>query len=135
MIDKTLVTSGFDIELLLGEKYLQYSLLSLYETGTIPAIIPINDTNSVFIYPPPELEAQRLYDVNPNYDGDPFNLGTGQTDNAFQVTILSESEVVDIKIRGRFALLPDAAIPLELDIFGQLFLTSDSVGRFQQNVR
>ena len=135
MIDKTLVTSGFDIELLLGEKYLQYALLSLYETGTIPAIIPINNTNSVFIYPPPELDAQRLYEVNPNYDGDPFNLGTGQTDNAFQVTILSESEVVDIKIRGRFAVLPDLAIPLELDLFGQLFLTSDSVGRFQQNVR
>lgn len=89
MIDKTLVTSGYDTEILLSESYLKYILLSLYEIGTIPGIIPINDTKSIFLYPPPELTTQRLYEVNPNYNNDPFELFSGaemRTADAFEIT-------------------------------------------------
>jgi hypothetical protein len=35
-MDQTLVTSGFDVELLIGARYIQYILLSFSETGSFP---------------------------------------------------------------------------------------------------
>ena len=36
MLDQSRVTSGFDIEILLGERHLSYILLTLVDAGVLP---------------------------------------------------------------------------------------------------
>src|SRR5262249_10799941 len=78
MIDQTKVTSGFDIEFLMGEEYIRYFLLCSLETGSIPwwseSIKPDSAGNVIrhdaTILPPPnELQQRRLYPVNPDFAG------------------------------------------------------------------
>ncbi len=147
MINKDLVTSGFDIELLLSEEYLKCILLSLYESETIPHWVPLKVFNegqptevelSAFIIPPPDLATKRLYEVNPAFNPNPFNVNLAHpsVENAFSVEILSGGEVASVRLRASVCLLLDGtpAQPMEVDLFADIFLSSTEANGFQQSV-
>src|SRR5688572_1392663 len=66
MFDRSLVTSGFDTETLISEKYLSYLLLAQIEAGLLELqfdVIEPPDTNiSVTLHPPPEEDYDTIYD-------------------------------------------------------------------------
>jgi hypothetical protein len=66
VIDQSLIKSGFDLELLLGERYIKYFLLTSFETGSIPwwtrdVNEDTGEVTNIIIHPPIELEQNRLY--------------------------------------------------------------------------
>jgi hypothetical protein len=72
MFDQALVKSGFDIELLLGERYIKYFLLTSLDTGSIPWWTQsVNEdtgvVTTIILHPPDELRASRLYDPHPDF--------------------------------------------------------------------
>jgi hypothetical protein len=78
MIQQDKITSGYDVEFLIGKEYLRFLLLSLFETGTIPwySVSEKRDEDGNFIkadtiilHPPPVLEQNRLYPVHPDFIG------------------------------------------------------------------
>ena len=46
-MDQSLVNSGFDVELLIGGRYIGYMLLSFSETGSLPLRVPNGDRTTV----------------------------------------------------------------------------------------
>lgn len=71
MIDRELVTSGFDTETLVSEAYLSYLLLAQIEAGFLPLEFPVVDSSAgidatVRLHPPSAMEYQRLYDPHPD---------------------------------------------------------------------
>lgn len=114
MVDQSKVTSGFDVEFLMGEEFIRYFLLCSMETGSIPWWSEASgvDENgnpyhtATITHPPAELEQRRLYPVHPDFVGNehPFQniVGTvysGQEDE-FKVTILpDDTPGADILLR------------------------------------
>jgi hypothetical protein len=115
MIAQEKITSGFDVEFLMGEEYIKYFLLSSMETGSIPwfSETEVKDaqgnhvrTDATATHPPEELNQKRLYPVHPEFLGheNPFlDLGitaySSRTDE-FTVTLLQDSPVgADISLR------------------------------------
>lgn len=66
-MDQNLVTSGFDVELLIGARYIQYILLSFSETGSFPLRPEFNGT-AFDIFQPGDVD--RLYE--PHADAVPI---------------------------------------------------------------
>jgi hypothetical protein len=71
MFDRDLVTSGFDCETLISEKYLRYLLLAQIEAGLLPLEFDFVDTTSglsytVKLHPPIDEDYQRLYTPSPD---------------------------------------------------------------------
>jgi hypothetical protein len=115
MVDQDKITSGFDVEFLMGEEYIKYFLLSSMETGSIPwfSETEVKDaqgnhvrTDGTATHPPEELNQKRLYPVHPEFLGheNPF-LDLGITAysarlDEFTVTLLQDSPVgADIRLR------------------------------------
>ncbi|HEX2369847.1 MAG TPA: hypothetical protein VHM94_11510, partial [Acidimicrobiia bacterium] len=112
MIDQSRVTSGFDVELVMGEEFIRYFLLCSLDTGSIPLFSEsrgIKDDGTPFhdvtiTHPPAELQDRRLYPVHPEYLGNehPFQhlapVYSAQTDE-FAVTILPGGAEGDISLR------------------------------------
>lgn len=65
MLDQSRVTSGCDIEILVGERHLRYLLLTLVDAGTIPATISAGGANLSIFGP----EVERTYEVNEDAPG------------------------------------------------------------------
>jgi hypothetical protein len=72
MIDQSKVTSGFDVEFLMGERFIQAFLLTSLETGSIPwwtessgttGTPPAPYRTATIIHPPEALRAMRRYPV------------------------------------------------------------------------
>ena len=115
MIDQTKVTSGFDIEFLMGEEYIRYFLLCSLETGSIPWWSESIKTDSAgnvisddatILHPPAELQQRRLYPVHPDFLGhehpfqDLVNLVYSTKGEEFKLTILPDSDTgADIRLR------------------------------------
>jgi hypothetical protein len=115
MIDQDKITSGFDVEFLMGEEYIKYFLLSSMETGSIPwfSETEVKDaqgnhvrTDASATHPPNELNEKRLYPVHPDFLGHehPY-LDLGVTaysaqEDEFTVTMLQDSPVgADIRLK------------------------------------
>ena len=113
MVDQEKVTSGFDVEFLMGEEFIHYFLLCSMETGSIPWWSESSgvDENGPFhratiTHPPAELEQRRLYPVHPGFVGNehPFQsivatVYSNQADE-FKVTILPDDAAgADILLR------------------------------------
>lgn len=89
MIDQTLVKSGFDVEVLLGARYIRYLLLNSIETGTLDLnmTIPVDQGDgtskdlTINIYAPNDYV--RNYEVNAGAD-----IPAGTSDAAFESRIL-----------------------------------------------
>ena len=103
MVDQDKITSGFDVEFLMGEEYIKYFLLSSMETGSIPwfSETDVKDahgnhvrTDANATHPPNELNEKRLYPVHPEFVGheNPFlDLGVpaySAQEDEFTVTLL-----------------------------------------------
>ncbi len=113
MVDQSRVTSGFDVELVMGEEFIRYFLLCSLDTGSIALSSEsqgIKDDGTPFhdvtiIHPPAELEQRRLYPVHPEFLGNehPFlHLGApvySAQEDEFAVTILPGGDVGDISLR------------------------------------
>jgi hypothetical protein len=117
MVDQDKITSGFDVEFLMGEEYIKYFLLSSMETGSIPwfSETEVKDaqgnhvrTDATATHPPEELNQKRLYPVHPEFLGheNPFldlpevvPAYSGHADE-FTVTLLQNSPVgADISLK------------------------------------
>jgi hypothetical protein len=114
MIDQTKVTSGFDVEFLMGEDFIRYFLLCSIETGSIPWWSEATGIDAqgnpyhsaTLTHPPSELEGRRLYPVHPDFVGNehPFQniVATvySRQDDEFKVTILPDDGTgADILLR------------------------------------
>jgi hypothetical protein len=115
MIDQDKITSGFDVEFLMGEEYIKYFLLSSMETGSIPwfSETEVKDaqgnhvrTDASATHPPNELNEKRLYPVHPDFLGHehPYlDLGVpaySAQEDEFTVTMLQDSPVgADIRLK------------------------------------
>ncbi len=113
MVDQSRVTSGFDVELVMGEEFIRYFLLCSLDTGSISLAsesqgvkedgTPFHDVT--IIHPPAELEQRRLYPVHPEFLGNehPFlHLGApvySFQEEEFAVTILPGGVAGDISLR------------------------------------
>lgn len=62
-VDQTLVNSGFDIELLIGGRYIEYIQLSFTETGSFP-LQPDVGGGTIDIFQPDDVD--RLYEPHPD---------------------------------------------------------------------
>jgi hypothetical protein len=115
MIDQTKVTSGFDVEFLMGEEYIRYFLLCSLETGSIPwwsetvekdSAGNVTRHDATIIHPPAELNQRRLYPVHPDFLGHehPFQAVVPVVysfqEEEFKVTILPDGgSGADIRLR------------------------------------
>jgi hypothetical protein len=115
MMAQDKITSGFDVEFLMGEEYIKYFLLSSMETGSIPwfSETEVKDaqgnhvrTDANATHPPNELNEKRLYPVHPDFLGheNPFlDLGVpaySAQEDEFTVTLLQDSPVgADIRLK------------------------------------
>ena len=131
MVDQSRVTSGFDVELVMGEEFIRYFLLCSLDTGSIALSSESQGTNDdgtpfhdvTIIHPPAELEDRRLYSVHPEFLGNehPFrhlvaSAYSIQGDDEFAVTILPGGNEGDISLRvfpSYFDLIKDPPSGIE----------------------
>ena len=71
MFERDLVTSGFDCETLISEKYLRYLLLAQIEAGLMGLVFDVVDPQTglpmtVTLHPPADDDYQRLYTPSPD---------------------------------------------------------------------
>ena len=101
MIDQTRVKSGFDIEVLLGARYLQNLLLLATESGSIPVSGSFHDSDvKVSLNAPPDLD--RTYPPNDAAE----QLVLSNRADAFGVDVLvGDSRGADLKVTLRLDLL------------------------------
>ena len=71
MFDRSLVTSGFDVEVLVSEAYLDYLILSQIEAGLLPFEFDSVDATTghqyhVTLHPPEAARYVRRYPPHPN---------------------------------------------------------------------
>jgi hypothetical protein len=151
MVDQSRVTSGFDVELVMGEEFIRYFLLCSLDTGSISLAsesrgvkedgTPFHDVT--IIHPPAELEQRRLYPVHPEYLGHehPFlhlnaDVYSFQEDE-FAVTILPGGDAGDISLRvfpSVYDLTQDPptgisnVVPIDLTIRFQVVSTTRADG-------
>jgi hypothetical protein len=122
MIDESLVRSGFDVETLLGERYLTYVLLTALEAGVLPLDVLVDDPRlHVAIFA--RTGTDRLYDEGPGPSGEL----PSQNPQAFDVEILDDGHPSGGDVRVRLVGTVDrrdggAAFFVVLDLFLQLTL-------------
>lgn len=137
MIAQEKITSGFDVEFLMGEEYIRYFLLTSMETGSIPwfSIQEVKDQfgnvirrDATVIHPPNILNEKRLYPVNPDFEGNehPFGyLGIpvySDHHDDFSVTILQNSPVgADISVKIYPSIIIDMDNPANTSFYSNLF--------------
>ncbi|KAF0193198.1 MAG: hypothetical protein FD165_301 [Gammaproteobacteria bacterium] len=121
MLDQDRVRSGFDIEMLLGERFLSYTLLTLVDAGSIPVVVEIADPPLQFLLAEPST-TDRLYESHP--DAVPAKK-VSEEKNAFEVEILFDHPSgADVRVHAVFdftrvsppLFFPDA----EFDLFVRL---------------
>ena len=137
MVAQDKITSGFDVEFLMGEEYIKYFLLSSMETGSIPwwSESDVKDahgnhvrTDANATHPPNELNEKRLYPVHPDFLGheNPFlDLGVpaySAQDDEFTVTLLQESAVgADIRVKIYPTIISNLDHPDKRRIISNIF--------------
>jgi hypothetical protein len=154
MIDQSLIKSGFDLELLLSERYIKYFLLTSFETGSIPWWTQDESENTgevtnIIIHPPIELEQNRLYQPHAGFVPHPF-LDTvpivyTEKPDAMRVTLLPDEEEADIRVQLIVSAIAPPLTPgfppivfteQQMHIDARFFVQSDPLPNgFQGNVR
>lgn len=106
-MDQTLVTSGFDIEIALGERYLQYVLLLALDAGHIPIKFmvddpaPINPAGPITAILTAPGDIDRTYPPHPETDTTPAPPAYGElpSPQGFQVEVLfNDPHSADLKV-------------------------------------
>jgi hypothetical protein len=126
MVDQSKVTSGFDVEFLMGEEFIRYFLLCSLETGSIQWWSESSGTsgtppepyrNVTIIHPPDLLNDRRLYPVFPEFEGDEhphLDLTPAYSIHAqeLQVTILADDpRGADLSVRVLPTVVDTLATP------------------------
>src|SRR4051794_2438841 len=129
MVDQSKVTSGFDVELLMGEEFIRYFLLSSLETGSIPwssvssgtsGMPPQSYQVATIIHPPDFVNERRLYPVFPDFEGSEhphldLTPAYSLQPDELAVTILdADPRGADISVRVFPAVVDEASTPPEL---------------------
>lgn len=103
-MDQTLIQSGYDLEIALGERYLQYLLLLALDAGMIPIQFPVDnpggEITAILTFP---IEVDRTYTPDPDAFGDPA-LGAAAefpSDDGFKVKVLVNDPSADLKVTAR----------------------------------
>ena len=92
MIDQTRVQSGFDVEVLLGSRYLQYLLLLAADIGLIPSSVSLGGTEVRLMEPH---TADRTYPLDPGA----VPLETSNVDTPLTVEVLQgDPRGADVKV-------------------------------------
>lgn len=118
-VNQSRVRSGFDVEALLGERYLQMVLGAAFDAGIIPAEMQFGEKTVIIAMIPPE---SRIYEATPDAQGNdrPFH------DEAFQTEILFSHPLgAHLRVRGRIGEKVENNLPLLLDF--DLFVKVDLV--------
>ena len=133
MVDQSKVTSGFDVEFLMGEEFIRYFLLCSLDTGSIPWASEASGTSGTppvpyrtvtIIHPPVELEDRRLYPVFPDFEGHEhphLDLTPAYSTAAqeLQVTILADDpRGADISVRVLPAVIDTLVTPPTVRVDG-----------------
>ncbi|HEX6288055.1 MAG TPA: hypothetical protein VFZ66_02640 [Herpetosiphonaceae bacterium] len=112
-IDQSRVTSGFDVEALLGAPYLRMVLQTAYDAGVIPAAAVFGGTRLELAM----LNAGRTYEPGPDANG---NLPPTHPD-AFETDILF-NHPLGANLRVRAQVQPENNLPFFFDLFVRLDL-------------
>lgn len=121
MLDQGLVRSGFDAEILIGERQFSYALIALVDAGQIPTVLSIGPALLTLLGPQ---EIDRTYEPNPDA---PFD-GVSDSRHPFEVEILFDHPSgADLRAHPVIAL---DGLGVEADLFVALRLatTSDELG-------
>jgi hypothetical protein len=106
-IDQSLIRTGFDLELLLSERYIKYFLLTSFDTGSLVWFSDDVDevtgaVTHIIIHPPSELERNRLYDPRDDFLPHPFQdlVPVVFTDipSACNVELLPDGQGADVRV-------------------------------------
>jgi hypothetical protein len=104
-MDQTLVRSGYDLEIALGERYLQYLLLLALDAGVIPIEFtvdhPAGPIHAILTVP---TDIDRTYSPDPDASGEPAPgaLDELEDNRGFQVEVLFNDPLsADLKITVR----------------------------------
>ncbi|HMQ69130.1 MAG TPA: hypothetical protein PKC58_09100 [Ignavibacteria bacterium] len=128
MIDQTLVRSGFDAEILFGERYIKYLLLNSIETGSLPLNItlPVETDDGIKdlvinIYAPTDYERNYVPNSGAEAPAD-------ESDESFKVFINGRDDGEPdllIVVRADFYYDGEEYIDREIEIFTNFNLESD----------
>ncbi|MEJ7631091.1 MAG: hypothetical protein WKF28_01190, partial [Rubrobacteraceae bacterium] len=114
-----LVQSGFDVEILLGERQLTYLLLTLIDAGRIPVTFDVGDPPVTLGLRGP-MVVDRTYEPHPDA---PVIQGALDSLNPFQVEILfGHPTGADIRVH---AVVDLGGLPIEGDLFITLTLETE----------
>ena len=125
MLDQGLVHSGFDAEILLGERQITYLLLALIDAGTLDTTFMYNGIEIDLAVPP---DVDRTYEPNP----DAYVAIASADAHAFETEILFDHPTgADIRVH---AAVVAAGLRLEGDLFAALAfsVTRDETGALEK---
>ena len=125
MIDQSKIASGFDVEFLMGERFIQAFLLTSLDTGSIPwsaesigttGSPPVPFRSATIIHPPEKLIDMRLYPVyDPFIDHEhPFrDIATAYSaqEDDLTVTILDDTSGAHVSVRVYPTVLDLVPVP------------------------
>lgn len=115
MLDQSRVTSGFDAEILLGERQFSYMLLALVDSGVIPSQLLIGTTQLGLLGP---AQVDRTYEPHPDA---PFG-SVSDSRHPFEVEILfGHPSGADLRVH---AVIDFEGLGVEADLFVALTLTT-----------
>jgi hypothetical protein len=122
MVDQTLITSGFDIEVLLSGRYFTYALLAQIEAGQLATTFDVVDpTHGLDVH----IELHPPTDYERRYDPEPSAVLPDATDGSFETEFIVDdpdganvhlSVVADILDRASGGSKPDVTIGLMLAV-------------------
>jgi hypothetical protein len=113
-IKQSRVRSGFDVEVLLGERYLQMVLATALDAGAIPSEAELdNSTITIAMIDQPS----RMYEPTLDDDGDPRM----EHKDAFQTEILFNLDA-NVRVQARVGQKDPFILPVDFDLFAKVDL-------------
>ena len=153
-IDQSRIASGFDLELLLSERYIKYFLLTSFETGSMPWYMQDVDPNTgdvthIMIHPPVELQENRLYEPQEQFVPHPFPdeipIVFTEHAQACAVELLPDDQEADIRVTLIISVIAPPLLPgggpvilteQDMTMDAKFFIVADTdANGFQRNVR
>lgn len=142
MIDQSRIVSGFDLELLLTERYLRYFLLTSFETGSMSWYVQDTDPGTgivshIMIHPPRELQENRLYEPRADFVPHPFlaeiPIDFTDIESSCAVELLPDENEADIRVTLIVSIvtsLPGSPNPIvlteqDMTMDARFFVTAD----------
>ncbi len=127
-VKQSRVRSGFDVEALLGERYLQMVLATALDAGSIPSEATFDTTTIQLAMID---QTSRMYDPQPDEDGN----ARPEHEEAFQTEILFGHPLgANVRVRGMIGVKGPNYLAVDFDLFAKIDLvkeTDDAGGLFK----